>query len=72
MFDLIIYAIPFFVATLVVEWLQFRHDTEERRAELVGFGTNDTMTSLAMGSATWSPTPPGKSWSSPPTPGSTS
>jgi len=48
-FELILYAIPFFVATLLVEWLQFRHDTEERRAELVGYGTSDTMTSLAMG-----------------------
>jgi sterol desaturase/sphingolipid hydroxylase (fatty acid hydroxylase superfamily) len=48
-FELILYAIPFFVATLLVEWLQFRHDTEERRAELVGYGTNDTVTSLAMG-----------------------
>jgi sterol desaturase/sphingolipid hydroxylase (fatty acid hydroxylase superfamily) len=48
-FELILYAIPFFVATLAVEWLQFRHDTEERRAELVGYGKSDTMTSLAMG-----------------------
>ena len=47
MFDLILYAIPFFVASLLVEWLQFRHDGEA--AGLIGYETHDTLTSLAMG-----------------------
>jgi sterol desaturase/sphingolipid hydroxylase (fatty acid hydroxylase superfamily) len=49
MFNLILYAIPFFVASLAVEWLQFRHDGEDARAELVGYENHDTVTSLVMG-----------------------
>ncbi|HET9075095.1 MAG TPA: sterol desaturase family protein [Solirubrobacteraceae bacterium] len=51
MFNLILYAIPFFVATLGLEWLQFRHDGEEARAEVgsVGYERRDTLTSLTMG-----------------------
>ncbi|WP_249010746.1 sterol desaturase family protein [Conexibacter sp. DBS9H8] len=50
MFNLILYAIPFFLATLAVEWLQFRHDrAEERESGLVGYARADTLTSLAMG-----------------------
>jgi sterol desaturase/sphingolipid hydroxylase (fatty acid hydroxylase superfamily) len=51
MFNLILYAIPFFTASLAVEWLQFRHDSEDERDAdaLVGFEQHDTVTSLAMG-----------------------
>ena len=45
MFDLILYAIPFFVASLVVEWTTFRHDQEDR----LGYERRDTTTSLTMG-----------------------
>jgi sterol desaturase/sphingolipid hydroxylase (fatty acid hydroxylase superfamily) len=47
MFDLILYAAPFFVALLAVEWLTFRHTGEH---ELQGYEPRDTATSLAMGS----------------------
>jgi sterol desaturase/sphingolipid hydroxylase (fatty acid hydroxylase superfamily) len=46
MFDLIIYAIPFFVALLVVEWLSFRHAGD---ASHTGYEPKDTATSLTMG-----------------------
>src|SRR3982751_2667332 len=45
MFDLILYAIPFFVASLVLEWIAFRHDRDEH----VGYDRSDTTTSLTMG-----------------------
>jgi sterol desaturase/sphingolipid hydroxylase (fatty acid hydroxylase superfamily) len=47
MFDLILYAIPVFVALLAAEWLSFRHGAEDR---LRGYEVKDTFTSLAMGS----------------------
>jgi hypothetical protein len=47
MFDLILYAIPFFVASLAVEWITFRHDAEDRA--LIGYEPKDTATSLTMG-----------------------
>ena len=48
MFDLILYAIPFFVASLVVEWLTFRH-TGDHDDALIGYDATDTATSLSMG-----------------------
>ena len=49
MFDLILYAIPFFVASLAVEWLTFRHTGDHDDGGLVGYDTTDTATSLSMG-----------------------
>jgi sterol desaturase/sphingolipid hydroxylase (fatty acid hydroxylase superfamily) len=48
MFDLILYAAPFFVALLAVEWMTFRHTGDEDDG-LAGYGTRDTATSLSMG-----------------------
>src|SRR4051812_25173815 len=47
-FNLIAYAIPFFVASLIVEWLAFRHDHDEDHDQ-VGYARSDTATSLTMG-----------------------
>src|SRR5579872_2928012 len=47
MFDLILYAIPVFVALLAAEWISFRHGGDDR---LRGYEVRDTFTSLAMGS----------------------
>jgi sterol desaturase/sphingolipid hydroxylase (fatty acid hydroxylase superfamily) len=47
MFNLILYAAPFFVLLLVVEWLTFRHANED---SLRGYDAKDTATSLSMGS----------------------
>jgi sterol desaturase/sphingolipid hydroxylase (fatty acid hydroxylase superfamily) len=49
MFNLILYAAPFFVALLAVEWLTFRH-TGDHDHGLVGYDAKDTATSLSMGS----------------------
>jgi hypothetical protein len=54
MFDLILYAIPFFLASLSVEWVSFRHtgDHDHDRApggDLLGYDAVDTATSLTMG-----------------------
>ena len=46
MFDLILYAIPFFVASLAVEWMSFRHTGDH---DHVGYDRHDTATSLSMG-----------------------
>lgn len=46
MFDLILYAIPVFVALLAVEWFSFR---EAQETGLRGYDVRDTTTSLAMG-----------------------
>src|SRR5919204_92691 len=46
MLDLIAYAIPFFVALLVVEWLSFHHTGDHDHA---GYERRDTATSLTMG-----------------------
>ncbi len=48
MFDMILYAAPFFVALLAVEWLTFRHTGDEDHG-LAGYETRDTATSLSMG-----------------------
>jgi sterol desaturase/sphingolipid hydroxylase (fatty acid hydroxylase superfamily) len=64
MFDLILYAVPFFVALLAVECLSFRHSGDHlesagadsiegssggRSSELRGYDKRDTATSLSMG-----------------------
>ena len=62
MFDLILYAAPFFVALLAVEWLSFRHAGDghassggtaapenSRQRILAGYDGRDTATSLSMG-----------------------
>ena len=46
MFDLILYAIPFFVASLAVEWMSFHHAGDH---DHVGYDRTDTATSLSMG-----------------------
>ena len=46
MFDLILYAIPVFVALLATEWVSFAHNDDPRYR---GYATRDTATSLAMG-----------------------
>ena len=48
MFNLILYAIPFFVALLAVEWISFRHAGDGVQ-ELKVYDTKDTATSLSMG-----------------------
>jgi sterol desaturase/sphingolipid hydroxylase (fatty acid hydroxylase superfamily) len=50
MFNLILYAAPFFLLLLAVEWLSFRHtgDTDHDGGPL-GYDPADTATSLAMG-----------------------
>jgi sterol desaturase/sphingolipid hydroxylase (fatty acid hydroxylase superfamily) len=51
MFDLILYAAPFFVALLAVEWMTFRHSGDQDDASaLRGYSARDTATSLSMGS----------------------
>jgi sterol desaturase/sphingolipid hydroxylase (fatty acid hydroxylase superfamily) len=51
MFDLILYAAPFFVALLAVEWLTFRHSGDhDDVAAPRGYSGRDTATSLSMGS----------------------
>lgn len=49
MFNLILYAIPFFLASLVVEWITFRHTGDDHEAGLIGYEGHDTVTSLTMG-----------------------
>ncbi|MGA9857868.1 MAG: sterol desaturase family protein [Solirubrobacteraceae bacterium] len=52
MFDLILYAIPFFVISLAVEWLSFRHTGDhdtDLAPTLIGYDAADTATSLSMG-----------------------
>lgn len=48
MFNLILYAVPFFVALLAVEWVSFRH-TGDGHGDLVGYDVKDTATSISMG-----------------------
>lgn len=48
MFDLILYAIPMFVALLIAEWISFRH-TGDGEDGYRGYDARDTATSLAMG-----------------------
>lgn len=47
MAEVLYYAIPFFVLLLAVEWLSFRHLTDDHG--LVGYEARDTRTSLTMG-----------------------
>src|SRR5690242_11317508 len=53
MFDLILFAIPFFVASLIVEWVSFRHDHDHDHDDEpggpLGYDRTDTATSLTMG-----------------------
>jgi sterol desaturase/sphingolipid hydroxylase (fatty acid hydroxylase superfamily) len=46
--QILLYAIPFFVLLLFLEWLAFRHARQEGE-EYVGFESRDTRTSLTMG-----------------------
>jgi sterol desaturase/sphingolipid hydroxylase (fatty acid hydroxylase superfamily) len=46
MFDLILYAAPFFALLLGLEWLTFRHAGD---GALIGYEVRDTVTSVAMG-----------------------
>jgi sterol desaturase/sphingolipid hydroxylase (fatty acid hydroxylase superfamily) len=47
MFNLILYAVPFFVALLAVEWISFRHTGADQ--DLIGYDVKDTATSISMG-----------------------
>jgi sterol desaturase/sphingolipid hydroxylase (fatty acid hydroxylase superfamily) len=49
MFDLILFAAPFFLALLALEWVTFRHTGEDDDGALIGYQAADTATSLAMG-----------------------
>ena len=58
MFDLILYAVPFFVLLLAVEWVSFRHTGDDLvesagadsiASGMVGYDARDTATSLSMG-----------------------
>jgi sterol desaturase/sphingolipid hydroxylase (fatty acid hydroxylase superfamily) len=48
MFNLILFAIPFFVGLLAIEWISFRH-TGDGRDDLKGYDAKDTATSIGMG-----------------------
>jgi sterol desaturase/sphingolipid hydroxylase (fatty acid hydroxylase superfamily) len=48
MFNLILYAVPYFLALLAVEWLSFHH-TGDRDEGMAGYDARDTATSLSMG-----------------------
>jgi sterol desaturase/sphingolipid hydroxylase (fatty acid hydroxylase superfamily) len=48
MVEIVYYAVPFFVALLVLEYLSFKHLQDEDH-DLVGFESRDTRTSLTMG-----------------------
>jgi sterol desaturase/sphingolipid hydroxylase (fatty acid hydroxylase superfamily) len=49
MFNLIFYAIPFFLASLAVEWMSFRDHPGDEPATEIGYEPRDTVTSLTMG-----------------------
>ncbi|HEY5188332.1 MAG TPA: sterol desaturase family protein [Solirubrobacteraceae bacterium] len=49
MVPVLIYAIPFFVLLLVVEYVSFAHAGEEAVAGLIGYEARDTRTSMTMG-----------------------
>lgn len=52
MFNLILYAVPFFVALLALEWISFRHTGAEHAGEgerPLGYDVKDTVTSIGMG-----------------------
>ena len=48
MFNLILYAIPYFLALLAIEWLTFRH-TGDHDAAMAGYDARDMATSISMG-----------------------
>ena len=48
MFNLILYAVPYFVALLAIEWVSFRHTGDHDEA-MAGYDVRDTATSLSMG-----------------------
>jgi sterol desaturase/sphingolipid hydroxylase (fatty acid hydroxylase superfamily) len=48
MFNLILYAVPYFVALLAIEWISFRHTGDHDEA-MAGYDVRDTATSLSMG-----------------------
>ena len=47
MINLILFAVPFFVALLAAEWISFRHTGAEQ--DLIGYDAKDTATSISMG-----------------------
>ena len=47
MFNLILYAIPYFTALLAIEWVTFHHTGDHDQA--MGYEVRDTATSLSMG-----------------------
>jgi sterol desaturase/sphingolipid hydroxylase (fatty acid hydroxylase superfamily) len=49
MFNLILFAAPFFLALLALEWVTFRHTGDDDEGALLGYQAVDTATSLAMG-----------------------
>jgi sterol desaturase/sphingolipid hydroxylase (fatty acid hydroxylase superfamily) len=48
MFNLILYAIPYFVALLALEWVTFHH-TGDHEGAMAGYDPRDTATSMSMG-----------------------
>ena len=48
MFNLILYAVPYFVALLAIEWISFHHTGDHDEA-MAGYDVRDTATSLSMG-----------------------
>jgi sterol desaturase/sphingolipid hydroxylase (fatty acid hydroxylase superfamily) len=48
MFNLILYAVPYFVALLAIEWVTFHH-TGDHDDPMIGYDVRDTATSLSMG-----------------------
>jgi len=48
MFNLILYAVPYFLGLLAVEWVSFHHIGDHDDA-MVGYDVRDTATSLSMG-----------------------
>jgi sterol desaturase/sphingolipid hydroxylase (fatty acid hydroxylase superfamily) len=48
MFNLILYAVPYFVALLAIEWISFHHTGDHDEA-MAGYDVRDTATSVSMG-----------------------
>jgi sterol desaturase/sphingolipid hydroxylase (fatty acid hydroxylase superfamily) len=48
MFNLILYAVPYFVALLAIEWVTFHH-TGDHDDAMAGYDVRDTATSISMG-----------------------
>jgi sterol desaturase/sphingolipid hydroxylase (fatty acid hydroxylase superfamily) len=49
MVEIVYYAIPLFVGLLTLEYLSFKHLSDDHEEDLVGFEPKDTRTSLTMG-----------------------